>query len=256
MLSVTWYDGPGGTGTSYGTGTPSSAVGPGTYYAYATGDCGSPVEISVVVGAKVNVGLASASATASPICPGTTTTLTYSGLTGTNASVTWYDGTGGTGSSYGTGTPSNAVGPGTYYAYATGDCGSPVEIMVEVGAKVNVGLASASATASPICSGATTTLTYSGLTGINASVTWYDGTGGTGTSYGTGTPSSAVGPGTYYAYATGDCGSPVEISVVVGAKVNVGLASASATASPICSGTTTTLTYSGLTGTNASGNLV
>ncbi len=120
----------------------------------------------------------------------------------------------------------------------------------------NVGLASASATASPICPGTTTTLTYSGLTGTNASVTWYDGTGGTGTSYGTGTPSSAVGPGTYYAYATGDCGSPVEISVVVGTKVNVGLASASATASPICPGTTTTLTYSGLTGTNAIRDLV
>lgn len=82
----------------------------------------------------------------------------------------------------------------------------------------NVGLASATATASPICANATTTLTYSGLTGTNATVTWTQNADGTGTTYGTGTPSSAVGPGTYYAYATGDCGSAVYVQVVVAAS--------------------------------------
>ncbi len=79
-----------------------------------------------------NVALDSASATTGSICTNDTTTLTYSGLSGTGASVTWYDGLGGTGNTYGTGTPSSPVGPGTYYAYATGNCGSPVEIAVTV----------------------------------------------------------------------------------------------------------------------------
>jgi Secretion system C-terminal sorting domain/Fibronectin type III domain len=81
---------------------------------------------------------------------------------------------------------------------------------------VNVGLSGAMATLSPICSEGSTTLTYTGLTGTNPSVTWYSGSGATGISYGTGTPSSPVGPGTYYAYAIGTCGNPVEIPVVVG----------------------------------------
>jgi len=80
----------------------------------------------------------------------------------------------------------------------------------------NVGLVAATATSSSICADATTTLTYSGLTGTNALVTWTQFEDGTGTTYGTGTPSSAVGPGTYYAYATGDCGSAISIQVVVG----------------------------------------
>jgi len=163
-----------------------------------------------------SVGLSSATATASPICSNATTTMTASGLTGTNASVSWWTAAGGTGTQVGTGLTSDAVSPGTYYAYATGNCGSAVEIQVVVASKTNVGLTSAAATASPICSNATTTLTYNGLTGTNASVSWWSGTGGTGTSYGSGTPSSAVSPGTYYARATGDCGSAVEIQVVVG----------------------------------------
>ncbi|MBK7094718.1 MAG: hypothetical protein IPH57_06635 [Saprospiraceae bacterium] len=158
-------------------------------------------EFSIGEMACVNVGLTSATATASPICPSATTTMTASGLTGTNAVVNWWTGTGGTGTNVGTGLTSNPVGPGTYYAYATGDCGSPVQIQVVVGAKVDVGLTSATATATPICSNATTTLTYSGLTGTNALVTWTQNADGTGLTYGTGTPSSPVGPGTYYAYA-------------------------------------------------------
>ncbi|UPT71336.1 MAG: T9SS type A sorting domain-containing protein [Flavobacterium sp. JAD_PAG50586_2] len=79
-----------------------------------------------------NVTLASATATAGTVCNATTTTLTYTGLAGTNASVTWTQNADGTGATYGTGTPSNPVGPGTYYAYATGDCGTPVSLQVVV----------------------------------------------------------------------------------------------------------------------------
>jgi hypothetical protein len=79
-----------------------------------------------------NVTLASATATAGTVCNATTTTLTYTGLAGTNASVTWTQNADGTGATYGTGTPSSPVGPGTYYAYATGDCGTPVSLQVVV----------------------------------------------------------------------------------------------------------------------------
>jgi len=103
--------------------------------------------------ACLNVGLADATATASSICADATTTLTYSGLTGTNASVTWTANADGTGTTYGTGTPSGAVGPGTYYAYATGDCGSAVSIEVKVATtpKTNPTFTQVS----QVCSGAT-----------------------------------------------------------------------------------------------------
>jgi uncharacterized repeat protein (TIGR02543 family) len=240
-LTVT-YDSQGGSAIANGSTTTggSIAASPGTptrtgnifngWFVASTGGSalsfpythGQTANFTLYAQWCTNVGLASATATASSICANATTTITASGLTGTNAVVNWYTAQNGGGTNVGTGLTSNAVAPGTYYAYATGDCGSPVEIQVVVGTKTNVGLTSASANNSPICLSATTNLTYSGLTGTNASVTWYDGSGGTGNTYGTGTPSGDVGPGTYYAYANGDCGSPVQIQVVVGAtSVNI-----------------------------------
>ena len=119
---VTWYTGAGGTGTNLGTGTTLTA-GPGTYYARVTGDCGSPVEASVTVGSKVNVGITGISVSVNPICSSTTATLTANGVVGTNAVVTWYTGAGGTGTNLGTGV-TTTKGPGTYYARVTGDCGT------------------------------------------------------------------------------------------------------------------------------------
>jgi len=157
--------------------------------------------------------IASATAAASPICSNATTTLTANGVAGTNALVTWWTGTGGTGTNLGTG-PTLSVGPGTYYARVTDDCGSATEASVTVTSKVNATITSATAAASPICSNATTTLTANGVEGINALVTWWNGTGGTGTNLGTG-PTLSVGPGTYYARVTDDCGSSAEASVTV-----------------------------------------
>ncbi len=76
-------------------------------------------------------------------------------------------------------------------------------------------ITSATAGASPICSNATTTLTAT-VTGTNPSVTWWTGAGGTGTQVGTGLVSNPVGPGTYHAYATGDCGTDDETVIVTG----------------------------------------
>ncbi|MES2773932.1 MAG: right-handed parallel beta-helix repeat-containing protein [Bacteroidota bacterium] len=248
---VTWWSGPGGTGTNLGTGLTLTNRPPGTYYARVTGDCGTPVEASVTVASKINVGIGSATAGTSPICSNATTTLTANLVTGTNAVVTWWTGPGGTGTNMGTGLTLTNRPPGTYYARVTGDCGTPVEASVTVASKIVVGIGSATAGTSPICSNATTTLTANLVTGTNAVVTWWTGTGGTGTNLGTGLTLTNRPPGTYYARVTGDCGTPVEASVTVASKIDVGIGSATAGTSPICSNATTTLTANLVTGTNA-----
>ena len=248
---VTWWTASGGTGTNLGTGLTLANKGPGTYYARVMGDCGSAVEASVTVNSKVNVAITSATAATSPICSNATTTLTANGVAGTNATVTWWAASGGTGTNLGTGFTLTNRSPGTYYARVTGDCGSAVEANVTVTSKVDIAITSVTAAASPICSNATTTLTANGVAGTNATVTWWTASGGTGTNLGTGLTLANKGPGTYYARVTGDCGLADEASVTVNSKVNVAITSATATASPICSNATTTLTANGVAGTNA-----
>ena len=178
------------------TNTPGTA---GTYYLTLGIPCSNPP------------GIGSATAAASPICSSATTILTANSVTGGSAVVKWYSGSCGVGLLH-TGT-TDTVAPGTYYARVTATCGLPVETSVTVAAKTNAGITSATAAASSICSSATTTLTANGAVGTGASVTWYSGTGATGTNYGTGT-SISKGPGTYYAYVSGDCGT-AEASVTV-----------------------------------------
>ncbi|MBK9660295.1 MAG: hypothetical protein IPO68_10455 [Chitinophagaceae bacterium] len=99
-------------------------------------------------------------------------------------------------------------------------------------------ITSATAGANPICANATTTLTAT-VTGTNPSVTWWTGPNGTGTQVGTGLVSDPVGPGTYHAYATGDCGTDDEIVIVTGqAAPNAGTNGTLT----ICSSTTLTTT--------------
>jgi len=93
-------------------------------------------------------------------------------------------------------------------------------------------IVSATAAASPICLGATTTLTANGVTGTNAVVNWYTTSGGIGTSLGTGFTLSA-GPGTYYAYVTGDCGN-AQASVTVGLIPDSGVESVTGGQNPLC----------------------
>ncbi len=79
----------------------SVSQGPLTSYTFTNVKANHTISATFAVNCT-NVSLVSASAIASPICNNTTTTLTYSGLSGTNASVTWYDGSGGTGGAHGT----------------------------------------------------------------------------------------------------------------------------------------------------------
>ncbi len=236
------------TGTVAGTvyAKPTATT---TYTATATlGSCTKTNTTTITT--KIPVGITSVTADASPICSTATTSLTANDVVGTNAVVTWWTGSGGTGTNLGTGLTLSNVGPGTYYARVTGDCGTPAEASITVGTKVTIGITSITAVSNSVCSTETTTLTANGIVGDGAVVTWYTVSGGIGTSLGTGATLTG-GPGTYYAYVTGDCGSPVEASITIGTKVNVGISNVSADANPICATATTTLTANGVVGTNA-----
>ncbi|HEY0109964.1 MAG TPA: GEVED domain-containing protein, partial [Fibrella sp.] len=105
------------------------------------------------------------------------------------------------------GTAITACGPSQY--------GEVEDYTVTISQSV-AAIASVTASDSLICSDATTTVTANGATGI---VTWFTGMGGTGTNLGTG-ETLVVGPGTYYANVTGDCGT-AEASVTVNALPNI-----------------------------------
>jgi hypothetical protein len=86
--------------------------------------------------------------------------ISANGAVGTNAVVTWWTGTGGTGTNLGTGTTINR-GPGTYYARVTADCGSAVEASVTVGTLASPSVVLGSPTTSSICSGVSQVLNAS-----------------------------------------------------------------------------------------------
>ncbi|MBL0358158.1 MAG: hypothetical protein IPP72_15385 [Chitinophagaceae bacterium] len=123
------------------------------------------------------------------------------------------------------GTPATALTTGSYAAGGTYDfvnVTAPHSISATFAVScINVSITSASASpAGPLCSGQTTTLSANGVAGTNAVVTWYTGPGATGSNLGTGTSLPGQGAGTYYAYVTGDCGGPLEQSVIVGSIGN------------------------------------
>ena len=194
----------------------SATPGVTTYTATAAnGSCTSTNTTSITIKTPVAITSATAASGANPICLSDTTTLTANGVAGTNAIVTWWTGTGGTGTNKGTGL-TLVADPGTYYARVTGDCGTAVETSVTVGAKVTVAITSITVGANPICASATTLLTANGVVGTNAIVTWFTGSGATGTNLGTGLTLTA-GPGTYYASVSGDCGTTTEANYTINA---------------------------------------
>ena len=102
-------------------------------------------------------GITSVTAAKNPICANTTTILTAIGVEGTNAIVTWWTGTGGTGTNLGTGLFLTNRGAGTYYARVTASVGSPVEAMYRVSVYPGSG---ASQTSVTICN----SYTWNGVT--------------------------------------------------------------------------------------------
>jgi hypothetical protein len=190
----------------------------GTYYVSgATGN----LQLNVTAVADAPPSISSATAGASSVCPGSTTTLTANGVGGAGALVTWWTGAGGTGSNLGTGTSYPGAGPGTYYARVTGNCTPAAEAMVSVGMLSVPAISSVTAGTNPVCGSSTTTLTANGVSGDGYTVTWWTGSGGTGTNLGTGTSLPNVGSGTYYARVTGTCSPATEASINISALTEV-----------------------------------
>ena len=135
-----------------------------------------------------------------PICYGTSmslTTTSNNGYTGTWAPA--FDNTATT----------------TYtFTPNVGQCATTTTLSVIV--NPNNAITNITAALNPICATATTTLTANGVAGTNAVLTWWTGINGTGTNLGN-TATITVGPGTYYARVTGDCGAPQEANFIINA---------------------------------------
>lgn len=76
--------------------------------------------------------ITSITAGATLLCTGVTTTLTATGVAGTNAVVNWFTATNGTGTALGSGTTLTNRAAGTYFARVTADCGTPVERSIAI----------------------------------------------------------------------------------------------------------------------------
>ncbi|HEX7847053.1 MAG TPA: hypothetical protein VF476_14730, partial [Chitinophagaceae bacterium] len=241
--------------SAWSTSLPSFAAGTGTNIVESrrfssTGGCstaGNTVSWTVSPSASIT----SVTGT-TPLCIGQTTSYTANGVVLGNGTGAWSSSNEAVATVDANGLVS-AVGAGTCdIVYTiTGACGGTKSAQQSLTIKANVGITSVTAGANPICSNATTTLTANGVAGTGAVVTWYSQTGGAGTNYGTGLTLPNVGPGTYYARVTGDCGTAQEQSITINAKINVGITSVTAGANPICSNATTTLTANGVAGTGA-----
>jgi hypothetical protein len=98
---------------------------------------GSPATSNTVT-MTVNdpIGITAITPSVNQISASATTTITASGVVGSNAVVSWYTGSGQVGF-LGTGLTSPAVSYGTYYAVVTGTCGSSVELSTTI-RRVNI----------------------------------------------------------------------------------------------------------------------
>ncbi len=201
----------------------------------------------------------SITASANPVCPGNSTTLSVNGGSlGTGATWEWYTGSCG-GTSIGSGS-SITVSPATttnYYVRAEGTCNTTTcaNITITVNSS-STAPASITATANPICSGSSTTLSVNGGSlGTGASWEWYSGGCGS-TSVGSGS-SITVSPATtttYYVRAEGTCNTTTCASVTITVNSeSVAPTSVTASINPVCTGGSTDLSISGGSlGTSAS----
>lgn len=224
-------DGTSQASTQAGTGSDLtwSVSAAGTYTVKSTtagGYCATAMSGSAVITIKTNVGITSVTAPSASICASATQTLTANGVVGTNATVTWYSGAGGTGTNYGTGTTLPNVGPGTYYARVTGDCGAPAEASVTVSSLQPPSISTESlsgatytqgdaATPLNVTASGDGTLTYQWYQNTTASTSGATPVGSNSNSY---TPSTlSVGTSYYYVVVSG-C-SPAATSNFFGAIV-------------------------------------
>ena len=187
--------------------------------------------------------ITSITAPSSSICASATQTLTANGVTGNNPIITWWTGTGGTGSNLGIGTTLPNVGPGTYYARVTADCGDPVETSITVNTTPGPSIDTQPIAASYAQYTSASALSVS-ASGGGLSYQWYSSTDNSNATSGddvaVGTNSSSYTPPTtslgtlyYYCLVNGTCSSlksnAVAVEITVGTEPSIGLSSGSAT---------------------------
>jgi gliding motility-associated-like protein len=271
--SIQWQSNASGTfkditGANNSTYTTPALTVPTTYRAIvSSGTCAPATSSEVTVSVIPSSVGGAATANVSTVCSGETAIITLKNHTGSiqwqsNASGNFVDIPGATGTTYTTPALTTAT---TYRAIVTSTNCSPAtstEAMVTVSPGSISGTATAKA--SKVCSGASTTLTLTGYTGAiqwqtDASGTFADISGATGTTY---TTPALTTPTNYRALVTnGNC-SPV-LSNLISITITPGLSGGSAVAFPstICKGTSTTITLSNHSGsvqwqTNASGSFM
>jgi hypothetical protein len=257
--TLRWMTGSCG-GTSVGTGnnlsvSPTSTT---TYYARWENACGNSVCQSTTVTVNASPVGGTATAVSPSICTGNSTTINLTGQSGsiqwqTNASGTWQNIPGQTGTSYNT--PNLSVATSYRAVITSGSCGMDTSTVAAV--TVVPGAISGTAAALPatVCSGSGTTLSLSGYTGniqwqSNAGGTWQNIIGATTAPY---TTAGISAPTSFRAVLSAG-GCPNDTSNVVSITLSV------ASTDPVsisgvtglCAGTATTLTANGGTlGTNA-----
>ncbi|NQY10310.1 MAG: T9SS type A sorting domain-containing protein, partial [Flavobacteriales bacterium] len=164
--------------------------------------------------------ITSATANTNNVCASTSVDLTANGVSaGSGATLTWFDGVGGTGNNLGTANPLT-VSPATtttYYARLDGNCNTVESSIAVTVDQTASSITSATANTNNVCASTSVDLTANGVSaGSGATLTWFDGVGGTGNNLGTTNPLtvSPAATTTYYARLDGTCNA-VEESITI-----------------------------------------
>ena len=224
---VEWYANTSG-GLALGTGSSFNPVGVAgsslsntntagttTYYVACSTNSTCRTPVNFVIKPNTTIATQPVSQT---VCQGTPVTLSVVGANSTFYAYQWYKNgvivSGATNATltFSTSLPSDT---GNYTVELLGDCGPVLTSDIAIlNVKTNVGITSITSSANPICASATATLTADGVVGTNAVLTWWTGSNASGANLGS-TPTITVGPGTYYARVTGDCGAPQEANFTI-----------------------------------------
>ncbi|MCK9254962.1 MAG: gliding motility-associated C-terminal domain-containing protein, partial [Bacteroidales bacterium] len=218
--NLTWFTGPGGTGTNLGSNNPLT-VAAGTYYARITGDCGSPAEKSItIIENPIATAPTNAFSDQNNICSNSPTDINLSVTGGSGGTLAWFTGSCG-GTEIGTGNPIailSSTTTTTYYARWENSCGVSdcVELTVNI---IDAPTAPDEAIVdrSGFCANDPGNIELSVNGGYGNNVHWFVGSCG-GTSVGIGNPLIIPSPETtttYYARWENSCGVSTCINVLV-----------------------------------------
>jgi gliding motility-associated-like protein len=263
--STGWANVTGGSNSGTATYT-TGAIGSTRYFraVVTSGACALAYSSTVAVSVISTIVGGTATAAAPTVCSGGTTTLSLTGNTGTiqwqqsaDGSTGWANVTGGTGATTASYT-TPALTSTTYYraVVSSGVCTPATSSTVTVTVSPASVAGTASAAASTVCSGGTTTLSLTGNTGTiqwqqsaDGSTGWANVTGGTGETTASYTTAALTSTTYYRAVVTsGSCTSATSSTLTLTVSPASVAGTASAAASTVCSGGTTTLSLTGQTG--------